>query len=57
VKCQLDATLTSSAPDDVRMHPKHVELRIHQQITLLHQVGISHYFYFPLLLFGSGEWI
>ena len=36
--------LTSNAPDDGRMRPKHVELRIHQQITLLHQVGISHYF-------------
>jgi len=34
---------TSNAPDDGRMRPKHVELRIHQQITLLDQVGISHY--------------
>ena len=31
---------TSNAPDDGRMYPKHVELRI----TLLHQVGIPHYF-------------
>ena len=29
--------LTSIAPDDGRMRPKHI-------ITLLHQVGISHYF-------------
>jgi len=36
--------LTSSAPDDGRMRPKHVELRIHQYITLLHQVDISRYF-------------
>jgi len=42
--------LTSSAPDDGRMRPKHVELRIHvtQYITLLHQVGISHYFMMKL---------
>jgi len=26
------------------MRPKRVELRIHQRITFLHQVGISHYF-------------
>ena len=35
--------LTSSAPDDGRKRPKHVELRKLQQITLLHQVGISFY--------------
>jgi hypothetical protein len=35
--------LTSSAPDDGRMRPKHVELRKLQLITLLHQVGISLY--------------
>ena len=35
---------TSNAPDDGRMLPKRVELRIHNKITLLHQVGISHYF-------------
>jgi len=29
---------TSNAPDDGRMYPKHVELRIQ-----LHQVGILHY--------------
>jgi len=36
--------LRSNAPDDGRMSPKHVELRIHKKITLLHQVSISHYF-------------
>ena len=36
--------LTSNAPDDGRMSPKHVELRKLQQITLLHQAGISLYF-------------
>ena len=35
---------TSNAPDDGRMYPKHVALRIHQYITLLHQVGVSLYF-------------
>ena len=34
---------TSDGPDDGRMYPKHVELRI-RYITLLHQVGISNYF-------------
>jgi len=36
--------LTSNAPDDGRMRPKHVDLKKLQQITLLHQVGISLYF-------------
>jgi len=36
--------LTSSAPDDGHMCPKHVELQKLQYITLLHQVGISRYF-------------
>jgi len=36
--------LTSNAPDDVRMRPKHVELRKLEQIAFLHQVGISLYF-------------
>jgi len=40
VRCNL----TSSVPDDGLMRPKHVELRKLQQITLLHQVGISLYF-------------
>ena len=31
---------TSNAPDDWRMYPKHVELRIYQ----LHQAGFLHYF-------------
>jgi len=35
---------TSNAPDDGSMHPKHVELKKLQYITLLHQVGISLYF-------------
>jgi hypothetical protein len=34
----------SNAPVYGHMYPKHVELRIHQQKTLLHQVGISLYF-------------
>jgi len=29
---------------DGAVRSKHVELRIHQKITLLHQVGISDYF-------------
>ena len=33
--------LTSSAPDDGRIRPKHVELRKLQYIKMLHQVGIS----------------
>ena len=36
--------LTSSAPDDGRMRPKHVELRKLHYITFLYQVGISLYF-------------
>jgi len=35
---------TSNAPDDGRMHPKHFELSELQQVTLLHQAGISLYF-------------
>jgi len=35
---------TSSAPDDGRIRPKHVKLRIPQSINLLDQFGISHYF-------------
>jgi len=38
------ATLTSSARDDGRMRPKHVEIKKFQQIALLHLVGISLYF-------------
>jgi len=34
---------TSNAPDDGRMHPKHVELRKHK-INSLHEVDISYYF-------------
>ena len=40
---QYAATSTSSAPDDGRMRPKHVELRKISINTLLHQVGISLY--------------
>ena len=36
--------LTSNAPDDGRMYTKHVELRIHQQITKFNEVGNSFYF-------------
>ena len=36
--------LTSNAPADGRMRPKHVELKKLQYITLLHRVGISHDF-------------
>ena len=35
---------TSNTPDDGRIYPKHVELRIHKKIIQLHQVGISLYF-------------
>ena len=31
----------SNVPDDERIYPKHVELRIHQQNYFLDQVGIS----------------
>jgi len=34
----------SNAPDDGRVYPKHVELKYINKITLLHQVGIPHYF-------------
>ena len=43
VQKTISCNSTSNAPDYGRMYPKHVELRIHQQITLLHQVGISNY--------------
>jgi len=36
--------LTSSAPDDGRMCPKHIELRIRQYFTMLHQFDLSLYF-------------
>ena len=36
--------LTSDAPDDGRVYPKHVEVKKLQLITLLHQVGSSLYF-------------
>ena len=49
--CGADGALhgTSNAPDDGRIYPKHVELRIHQNITLLHQVGFSNYFLNPVV--------
>jgi len=43
--------LASSASDDGRMRPKHVELKKLQQITLLHEVGIS--FYFTMKMHGQ----
>ena len=45
------ATLTSSAPDDGRMRPKHVELRKLQLTILLHQVDISLYFMAIIFIF------
>jgi len=44
VQKTISCNLTSSAPDDRHMRPKHFKLRKLQEITLLHQVGISLYF-------------
>ena len=44
VQKTIHCNLTSSVPDGGRMRQKHVELKKLQQITLLHQVGISLYF-------------
>jgi len=44
VQKSVSCNLTSSAPGDGLMRPKHVELKKLQQITLLHQAVISLYF-------------